>query len=34
MSIANGNPKGGGCKLCLTEKFWLLENFINKNLFV
>ena len=27
MSISNGTPKGGVCKLCLTEKLWLLKHF-------
>ena len=32
MSIVHGTPKGGVCKLCLTEKFWLLKHFNDKNL--
>ena len=37
MSIVHGTPKGGVCKLCLTEKFWLLkhvndEHLLNKKL--
>ena len=32
MSIVHGTPKGGVCKLCLTEKFWLLKHFNNKHL--
>ena len=32
MSIANGTPKGSVCKLCLTEKFWLLKHFNDKHL--
>ena len=26
MSIVHGTPKGGVCKLCLTEKFWFLKH--------
>ena len=32
MSIVNGTPKGGVCKLCSTEKFWLLKHCNDKNL--
>ena len=32
MSIVHGTPKGGVCKLCLTEKFWLLKHFNNEHL--
>ena len=32
MSIVHGTPKGGVCKLCLTEKFWLLKHFNHKQL--
>ena len=32
MSIVHGTPKGGVCKLCLTEKFWLLQHFNDKHL--
>ena len=32
MSIVHGTPKGGICKLCLTEKFWFLKHFNYKNL--
>ena len=27
MSIVHGTTKGAVCKLCLTEKFWLLKHF-------
>ena len=27
MSVVHGTLKGGVCKLCLTEKFWLLKQF-------
>ena len=33
MSIVHGPPKGGVCKLCLTEIFWILKHFNNKHLF-
>ena len=32
MSIVHGTPKGGVCKLCLTEKLWLLKHFNYKYL--
>ena len=32
MSIVHGTPKGGVCKLCLTEKFWLLKHFNDEHL--
>ena len=32
MSYVHGTPKGGVCKLCLTEKFWLLKHFNDKHL--
>ena len=32
MSIVHGTPKGGVCKLCLTEKFWLLKYFNDEHL--
>ena len=32
MSIVHGTPKGGICKLCLTEKFWLLKHFKDEHL--
>ena len=32
MSIVHGTPKGGVCKLCLTENFWLLKHFNDKHL--
>ena len=32
MSILHGTPKGGVCKLCLTEIFWILKHFNNKHL--
>ena len=32
MSIVHGTPKGGVCKLCLTQKFWLLKYFNDKHL--
>ena len=32
MVIVHGTPKGDVCKLCLTEKFWLLKNFDNEDL--
>ena len=32
MSIVHGTPKGGICKLFLTEKFWLLKHFNDKHL--
>ena len=32
MSIVHGTPKGGICKLCLTEKFWLLKYFNDEHL--
>ena len=34
MSIVHGTPKGGVCKLCLTEKFWLLKHFKDENLLI
>ena len=27
-STVHGTPKGGVCKVCLTEKFWLLKDFL------
>ena len=32
MSIVHGTPKGGVCKLLLTEKVWLLKHFNNEHL--
>ena len=32
MSIVHGIPKGCVCKLCLTEKFWLLKHFNDEHL--
>ena len=32
MSIVYGTPKGGVCKLCLCDKFWLLKYFVNEHL--
>ena len=32
MSIVHGTPKGGFCKLSLTEKFWLLKHFNDEHL--
>ena len=32
MSIVHGTPKVGVCKLCLTEKSWLLKHFNGKHL--
>ena len=32
MSIVHGIPKGGVCKLCLTEKFWVLKHFNDEHL--
>lgn len=32
MSIVHGIPKGGVCKICLTEEFWLLKYFNGKHL--
>ena len=32
MSIVHGTPKGGVCKLCLTEKSWLLKHFNDEHL--
>ena len=32
MSIVHGTPKGDLCKLCLTEKFWLLKHFHDRHL--
>ena len=32
MSIVDGTPKGGICKLCFTKKFWLLKYFNNERL--
>ena len=32
MSILHGTSKGGICKLCLTEIFWILKHFNNKHL--
>ena len=32
MSIIHGTPKGGVCKLCLTEKFCFLKYFNNEHL--
>ena len=31
-SLVHGTPKGGVCKLCLTEKFWLLKHFNDEHL--
>ena len=33
LSIIYGTPKGGACKLYLTEKSWLLKHFHNEHLF-
>ena len=30
--MVHGTPKGGVCKLCLTEKFWLLKYFNDEHL--
>ena len=32
MSVINCRPKGGVCRLGLTEKLWLLKHFNNVNL--
>ena len=32
MPIVHGTPKGGVCKLSLTEKFWLLKHFYDEHL--
>ena len=32
MSAVNCHPRGGVCRLCLTEKLWLLKNFNDVNL--
>ena len=32
MSFVHGTPKGGVCKLCLTEKSWLLKHFNDEHL--
>ena len=32
MSIVHETPKRAVCKLCLTEKFWLLKHFNDKHL--
>ena len=32
MSIVDGTPNGGVCKLCLTEKFWFLKQFNDEHL--
>ena len=32
MSVGHGTAKGGVCKLCLTEKFWLLKHFNDEHL--
>ena len=32
MSIVHTTPNGGICKLCLTEKFWLVKHFHHKHL--
>ena len=34
MSIVHGNPKGGVCKFCLTQKFRLLKHFNNEHLLI
>ena len=32
ISIVHGTLKGGVCKLCLCDKFWLLKHFDNEHL--
>ena len=32
MSVVNCRPRGGVCRLCLTEKSWLLKHFNDVNL--
>ena len=32
MSVVNYHPRGGVCRLCLTEKLWLLKHFNDVNL--
>ena len=32
MSVVNCRPRGGVCRLCLTEKLWLLKHFNDVNL--
>ena len=32
MSAVNCRPRGGVCRLCLTEKLWLLKHFHDVNL--
>ena len=32
MLIVHGTLKGGVCKFCLTEKFWLLKHFNDEHL--
>ena len=32
MSVVNCRPRGGVCRLCLTEKLWLLKHFNHVNL--
>ena len=32
MSVVNYRPRGGVCRLCLTEKLWLLKHFNDVNL--
>ena len=31
-SVVHETPKGGICKFCLTEKFWLLKDFNDEHL--
>ena len=32
MSVVNCRPRGGVCRLCLTEKLWLLKHLNDSNL--
>ena len=32
LSVVNGRPRGSVCRLCLTEKLWLLKHFNDVNL--
>ena len=32
MSVVNCHPRGGVCRLCLTEKLWLLKHVNDVNL--
>ena len=32
ISVVNCRPRGGLCRLCLTEKLWLLKHFNDVNL--